>query len=65
MSDYRPHWSIEVGDIFAAPGGNARVTRRSKSGTWVDIVVAQETGAVWTKRMPAGIPATWERVARR
>lgn len=62
---FRPGWQIEVGDVFAAPGGTARVTRRSKTGTWVDVVVVQDAGAVWTKRMPLGVPRSWERVGRR
>lgn len=66
MGDFRAPTEIEVGDSFAAPGGLARVTRRARSGTWVDIVVVQgDADAVWSKRMPLGIPRDWERVGRR
>jgi hypothetical protein len=65
MATFRPHWQLEVGDSFIALGGIARVTRRARSGTWVDIVVVADGGDVWSKRMPAGIPADWPRLARR
>lgn len=65
MTAYRPHWQIEVGDSFTAPGGIVRVMRRAKSGTWVDIVVVGDNGAVWSKRMPLGLPSEWQRLARR
>lgn len=62
MSDYQ---HADKGDIFDAPGGIVRVTRRSLAHGWVDIVVIQPGGAVWTKRMPKGIPASWRKLPRR
>jgi hypothetical protein len=67
MAEFRSHFQIEVGDSFSAPGGTVRVTRRARSGVWVDVLVIQEgeDGAVWSKRMPMGIPSDWPRLARR
>lgn len=64
-----PGQRAEKGDIFGTEDDAvARVIRASKSGTWVDIVVIQGSGpdmAVWSKRMPAGIPPAWSRLPRR
>lgn len=63
MTEYQ---RAETGDIFNDGNNNiAKVFRRSRTGTWVDIVVITTTNDVWTKRMPLGIPASWRKLPRR
>ena len=63
MSDFQ---RAETGDIFDDGNGNfVKVFRRSRTGTWVDIVVVTRDYSTWSKRMPLGIPATWLRMPRR
>ena len=63
--EFRLPWTVEKGDIFSAPGNMIiRVTRRSRSDDWVDVLVVTD-GGVWTKRMPQGIPSAWPRLPRR
>lgn len=63
MSEFQ---QAEKGDIFCTPENVVvRVARASRSGTWVDIEIRHLDGSVaWTKRMPAGIPASWARYPR-
>jgi hypothetical protein len=66
MSDFRPQWDAQTGDIYDDGHGNiVRITRRSRFLAWCDVVVIAANGAVWTKRMPAGIPVTWGKLPRR
>ena len=49
---------VTKGDQFRVDDAFVEVTRVGRSAPWVDIRVC--TWAVmWTKRMPAGVPASW------
>lgn len=73
MSDYQPSkvgdrfqyrvaasvLALGLNGVERLHGATVHVTRCSRTGTWVDVRVVQDNGLSWTKRMPAGIPASW------
>lgn len=66
MTEFRSSWDADTGDIFSDEAGNiVKITRRSRTRDWCDVVVLATNGAVWTKRMPRGIPAAWRKLPRR
>lgn len=64
MTEHQP---AAKGDAFLDEDGNTvRVLRRSRTGTWVDVVaVSPDAERVWSERLPLGIPAAWLRLPRR
>lgn len=63
MTEYQ---RAQKGDAFRTPEGViARVFRAGRSAPWADIVVVTDDFDSWSKRMPLGIPAAWQRLPRR
>lgn len=55
----------KAGDTFDAGGGTRVVVLRASRNPdkpWVDIDVTDRHGFSWSKRMPTGVPASWQRV---
>jgi hypothetical protein len=54
----------KAGDYFRVEGARVRVNRASRNPEkpWVDIDVTADNGWMWSKRMPTGIPANWQRI---
>ena len=49
------------GDRFIVDGYFVEVTRVGRTQPWADVRVRSWAGA-WTMRLPAGVPALWQRV---
>lgn len=63
MTEHQP---ASKGDAFRDANGNTvRVLRRSRAGSWVDVVVVTDDGDVWSERLPLGIPAAWPKLPSR
>lgn len=52
----------KAGDYFRVEGAQVRVSRASRNTEkpWVDIDVTADNGWMWSKRMPTGIPSSWD-----
>ncbi len=59
--EFWPKRYVRRGYRFDAPAASITVKRVARGAEWVDIHV-ESIGGEWDKRMPLGIPWSWDRV---